>query len=152
MKRFKKEVSLKAFTLIELLVVIAIVGLLSSIVLVSLQGAAASARDGKRDAEAGESSSVLRKTLEIYRSANGNYPYNELSEAVDGCCLEDNSDVKNALAEYLSADLEDPLYKPGEPDTLDRQCYRYKTTDSGEEYKIRVNYEREGYKEEDLYW
>ena len=38
----------KGFTLIELLVVIAIIGLLSSIAVVSLNGARAKARDAKR--------------------------------------------------------------------------------------------------------
>ena len=142
-----KEVSLKAFTLIELLVTIAIVGLLASIVLVSLQGAAASARDGKRDTEAGEPNSVLRKILEVYHNANGNYPWNTETEDEDGCCLEDDNDIKGKLAEYLSTDLKDPRYDPDEADTLDKYCYRYKTIDSGEEYKIRINYEREGYKE-----
>ena len=137
----------KAFTLIELLVVIAIIGLLASIVLVSLQGAAASARDGKRDAEAGEENSVLRKTLEVYHNTHGTYPWNAASEAIDGCCLESNSDVKDALVEYLSDELKDPLYDPAEPDTLDRRCYRYKTINSGEEYKVMVNYETGGYKE-----
>ncbi|MFH1657268.1 MAG: type II secretion system protein, partial [bacterium] len=58
----------KSFTLIELLVVIAILGLLVSIVLVSLQDAEARARDGKRDAEAGEVGGTLRKTMEVYHS------------------------------------------------------------------------------------
>ena len=116
----------KAFTLIELLVVIAIVGLLASIVLVSLQGAAASARDGKRDAEAGEASSAFRKTLEVYHSTHGNYPWNAASEAADGCCLESNEGIKNDLSSYFSNTLEDPLYDPGVSDTdPEKYCYRY---------------------------
>jgi len=44
----KKSKSSKGFTLVELLVVIAIIGLLASIILVSLQGPRATARDTKR--------------------------------------------------------------------------------------------------------
>ena len=145
--KFNQGISLKSFTLIELLVVIAIVGLLASIALVSLQGAAASARDGKRDAEVGEPNSVLRKTLEVYHNTNGNYPWNEETEDEDGCCIESDDDIKSALAEYLSANLEDPRYDPDAVDDLDKYCYRYKTINSGEDYKIRVNYETGGYKE-----
>ncbi len=137
----------KAFTLIELLVTIAIIGLLASIVLISLQGAAASARDGKRDAEAGESSSALRKTLEVYHNANNAYPWSAESEDGDGCCLEGNDTIRSAIAPYLPTIPEDPLYEHGESDEDNEYCYRYKTVNNGEEYKIRVSYETGGYKE-----
>ena len=61
----------QGFTLIELLVVIAIIGLLSSVVLVSLGTARLKSRDARRVADVGE----LRKALEIYNNDNrGRYP------------------------------------------------------------------------------
>ncbi len=127
----------KGFTLIELLLVIAIIGLLVSIVLISLQGAAASARDAKRDSE----SDTLRKTLEVYHGNHGKYPSSPDSESEEGCCLEDNPTIKNEILPYISSIPQDPSYDPGEADNLDKHCYRYKTIDDGAEYKIRVNYE-----------
>jgi type II secretion system protein G len=60
----------KSFTLIELLVVIAIIGLLSSIVLVSLNGVRARARDSIRMSTLKE----LQKAVELYYADNGSYP------------------------------------------------------------------------------
>lgn len=63
--------SKKGFTLIELLVVIAIIGLLSSVVLSSLNTARAKSRDSKRLADLHE----LRTALELYANSNsGSYP------------------------------------------------------------------------------
>jgi prepilin-type N-terminal cleavage/methylation domain-containing protein len=58
------------FTLIELLVVIAIIGLLASIVMVSLNSSRANARDAKRQ----EDLQQLRLALELYFNKNGEYP------------------------------------------------------------------------------
>ncbi len=58
------------FTLIELLVVIAIIGLLASVVLVSLNSTRVKARDTKRKADI----SQFQKALELYYDANGQYP------------------------------------------------------------------------------
>ena len=60
----------KGFTLIELLVVIAIIGLLSAVVLASLNTARAKGRDAVRQSEL----TTMRNALELYYSANSNYP------------------------------------------------------------------------------
>ncbi|MCJ7786664.1 type II secretion system GspH family protein [Patescibacteria group bacterium] len=65
MKIFAK----KGFTLIELLVVIAIIGILASIVLVSLGGARNKAKDARVIAEM----SQIRATAEMIYSSDGDY-------------------------------------------------------------------------------
>lgn len=60
----------KGFTLIELLVVVAILGLLATIVAVSLTGARSRARDGRRSSDLRQ----IELGLELYYSANRQYP------------------------------------------------------------------------------
>jgi len=60
----------KGFTLIELLVVIAVIGLLSTIVMVSLNSARAKARDARRK----EDLKSIRTALEMYYNDNNNIP------------------------------------------------------------------------------
>ncbi|MBU0750046.1 prepilin-type N-terminal cleavage/methylation domain-containing protein, partial [Patescibacteria group bacterium] len=60
----------RGFTLIELLVVIAIIGILSSVVLVSLSTARAKANDSRRLSDMKE----LRSALELYYTDNNAYP------------------------------------------------------------------------------
>ncbi len=66
----KDRIKQSGFTLIELLVVIAIIGILSSVVLASLNTARMKARDTKRIADLGQ----IRTALEFYYDANGYYP------------------------------------------------------------------------------
>ncbi|MEK7589839.1 MAG: prepilin-type N-terminal cleavage/methylation domain-containing protein [Patescibacteria group bacterium] len=65
-----KKLRNKGFTLIELLVVIAIIGILSSVVLASLNTARQKSRDAKRISDIKQ----LQLALEFYFDANGNYP------------------------------------------------------------------------------
>ena len=58
------------FTLIELLVVIAIIGILSSVVLASLNSARLKARDARRVADLKQ----IQVALELYNDANSKYP------------------------------------------------------------------------------
>lgn len=60
----------KGFTLIELLVVIAIIGILSSVVLASLNSARQKSRDARRISDIKQ----LQLALELYFDSNANYP------------------------------------------------------------------------------
>ena len=60
----------KAFTLIELLVVITVIGLLSSMILVGLQGVRAQGRDTRRIADLRN----VQNALELYFNAHASYP------------------------------------------------------------------------------
>ena len=60
----------RGFTLIELLVVIAIIGILSSVVLASLNSARTKSRDAKRVSDVKQ----LQLALELYFDSVGSYP------------------------------------------------------------------------------
>ena len=65
-----KQKTSRGFTLIELLVVIAIIGILASIVLVSLSSARTKARDARRISDIKQ----IALALETYFSDNAQYP------------------------------------------------------------------------------
>lgn len=96
------------FTLIELLVVISIIGLLASVVLVSLNSARGKARDTKRRAELVQ----IQKALAFYYDKYGAYP---ISSPGNGCrgdswCL-DNINPPNwipGLQEFMSKEPTNP--------------------------------------------
>lgn len=77
-----KKIFVRGFTLIELLVVIAIIGILSSIILVSLS----SARTKGNDAKVKEQLNAVRTAVEMYANDNnGSYVASSFTPANAAC-------------------------------------------------------------------
>jgi prepilin-type N-terminal cleavage/methylation domain-containing protein len=87
----------RGFTLIELLVVIAIIGILSAVVLASLNTARAKGRDASRISQIRQ----IQYGLELYRATNGVYPVC-LYTAVCGTALQGSVSMPNVPKDPLS--------------------------------------------------
>jgi len=93
----------RGFTLIELLVVIAIIGLLSSVILASLNSARKKSRDARREADLKE----IQTALELYYNDVNKYPVVTVASAVsDGS---NGLAAKGVNATYMSSIPDDPL-------------------------------------------
>ena len=106
----------QSFTLIELLVVIAIIGLLSTVVLISLSGVRAKARDARRLSDM----KTLRTAIDMYVSDHNGNPFSTnnvpvclgipSTETCWGDTFKGNDALNAALAPYLDSIPKDPLY------------------------------------------
>ncbi len=94
----KNVLKKRGFTLIELLVVIAIIGILSSVVLVSLTSARAKARDAKRIADV----EAIRSALVLYADTNSSYPANIGVLTTDGLLSATPADPTSGLGYHYA--------------------------------------------------
>jgi type II secretion system protein G len=120
----KKKTNFKnrGFTLIELLVVVAIIGLLSSVVMASLNSARAKARDAKRIAEL----SQIRTALELFYNDKGYYPQASCGWDCNGYRYSFNSSwdsLASDLAPYIKTLPKDPINSACAP--WNTNCFSY---------------------------
>ena len=124
--RFKKNCS--GFTLVELLVVIAIIGLLCSIIFVSLRESKAKSRDGKRVADI----ISIAQALNLYQNNKQRYP----CSVSDSPCASGETAVTGA--DNLSAKLKAENVISAVPlDPLNAGDYRYFYDSNGQTYTLR---------------
>ncbi|PIT91375.1 hypothetical protein COU17_01105 [Candidatus Kaiserbacteria bacterium CG10_big_fil_rev_8_21_14_0_10_49_17] len=119
----------RGFTLIELLVVIAIIGLLSSVVLASLNSARAKARDARRVSDLKQ----LQLALELYYDSNGSYPnpgWGWRSECNAWGGYSPENVIPGLTPAYISVMPSDP----GMDKSANKCCYLYLS--NGAEYKL----------------
>jgi prepilin-type N-terminal cleavage/methylation domain-containing protein len=98
----------RGFTLIELLVVIAIIGMLTSIVLVSMGGARQRARDAKRMADIRQISTAMELCFQDPSAACGGSDTAYPAVAVDANGRITSIGGQNAIGTYLSPIPQDP--------------------------------------------
>ncbi len=119
----------RAFTLIELLVVIAIIGLLSSVVLASLNTARAKARDAKRFSDLEQ----VRTALEMYYADHGAYPVQRGEErgwmGTTPGCYDNPGDPSAAIPGLVSGGYISAI--PQDPNPQGNYCYLYSSNGSG---------------------
>ena len=124
----QKNLKTAGFTLIELLVVIAIIGILSSVVLASVNSARAKARDTKRIADFRQ----IQTALELFYDQYGQYPITGGHQYWDGhwqffaTCLETGVGCGVATPGFvppISKVSQDPLDDPATLSDADPTYY-----------------------------
>gem|GEM_PF-1181588 len=126
------------FTLIELLVVISIIGVLSSVVLVSVSSARGKARDARRLSDLIQ----YKLALEFYYNVEGSVPVSGTPDGAAGSGVSSNGDITNVRdcgtnADWPASDLDDLVTEgyiaslPEDPINDSQYCYRYWSHDDG---------------------
>lgn len=116
----------KGFTLIELLVVIAVIGLLSTIVMVSLNTARMKARDARRLSDLKQ----IANALEMFYDATGSYPPDACNPDASNADINCNqtSNWWNAIGlskTYLGHNISEFIKLPVDPKNDSTYYYQY---------------------------
>ena len=122
-KRFQR-----GFTLIELLVVIAIIGLLATVVVVSLNSARTKARDARRKTDMQASA----KALELYAGQNASYPVHATAVVSTSACGAWIAELTVAYILALPCDPKEASYH-----------YYYATDATGKKYELNAFMEKD---------
>ena len=136
----------KGFTLIELLVVISIIGLLATIVLVSLNAARGKARDARRIADIKQISTAI----ELFYDVAGSYPREGCNEdSSNGCSHSDDWWTGNGLAaDYQGHNISEFIQLPVDPINNSTYYYHYEphcsVSGTKQGYWIRYRLEKTG--------
>ncbi len=119
------------------MVVIALIGLLSAVVMASLNGARVKARDARRSADIRQ----FKTAMELYHNDTRMYPPGRTSA---GAAIADNSGgylgyvIQYDLSAYLTAPLHDPQFSYVSGD------YQYVRSPGSQAYGVRIRYEKLG--------
>ncbi|HEQ78175.1 MAG TPA: prepilin-type N-terminal cleavage/methylation domain-containing protein [Euryarchaeota archaeon] len=128
----------KGFTLIELLVVISIIGLLSSVILASLNTARSKARDAQRISDLKQ----IQLALELYRDENGSYPVGP--DVYNGVLLyyyNNWNTLSTVLTGYIPKVPQDPIgsaqgIPPASASSYSGLSYTYYSSSDGSAYQL----------------
>ncbi len=121
---WRKQKSLTGFTLIELLVVVAIIGVLASIVMVSVNDIRARSRDDRRMSDM----KTLRDALAMYQIQHSTYP----SESTETTITGSDTMSTELLGERLLSS-----YVPTDPTNTGQYIYTYQSLDNDTSFVIK---------------
>ena len=108
----------RGFTIVELLVVIVVIAILASITIVVFNGVQQRARDSRRDS----AMNIIKKTMEMYKLDNGQYPYACSNNPSLDCPV---SSVTSYLSPAYTQTVSVPEDKTGVPSMYYEQAYSY---------------------------
>lgn len=117
-KQDMRNTNSRGFTIVELLVVIVVIGLLAAVTIVAFNGVQQRARDSRRES----AMNIIKKTMEMYKLDNGQYPYACSNNPSLDCPI---SSVTSYLSPAYTRTISVPEDKTGVPSMYYAQANSY---------------------------